>query len=213
MPPRTPEVPQGIREERRRQILDAALVVFARKGFHDANVSDVAAQAGVSQGTIYWYFESKGALMQELLGEAFDEVLRPLAEILGRTDLSPLERLRQSFRTSMEMVRAQSERYRLLLSMWSQPAFSSPEVAETHLLDRIYWEGIFTPFKHVIQEGMETGEIAPGDAEALTIAITALMDGLMVYSFAWPEGLVSDERLEAILLRLLQPASRGSVEG
>ena len=45
------------RRERRRQILNAALEVFSQKGFHAANVSDVAARAGVSQGTIYWYFE------------------------------------------------------------------------------------------------------------------------------------------------------------
>jgi len=40
------------REERRQQILDAALTVFSCKGFHAANVSDVAAQAGVSQGLV-----------------------------------------------------------------------------------------------------------------------------------------------------------------
>jgi AcrR family transcriptional regulator len=43
---------QLVRKERRKQILEAALAVFSRKGYNAANVSDVAAEAGVSQGTI-----------------------------------------------------------------------------------------------------------------------------------------------------------------
>ena len=54
---------------------------------------------------------------------------------------------------------------------------------------------------------MDAGEIAPGDVEALTVASAALVDGLMLYSLTWPEGLVSDERLEAAMTRLLQPLS------
>ena len=59
------------REQRRRQILEAALAVFTQKGYHATNVSDVAAQAGVSQGTIYWYFESKEELFQAAILCAF----------------------------------------------------------------------------------------------------------------------------------------------
>ncbi len=62
-----PSKREQLREERRQQIIDAALAVFTQKGFHAANVSDVAAQAGVSQGTIYWYFESKEELLMAAL--------------------------------------------------------------------------------------------------------------------------------------------------
>ena len=55
------------REVRRQQILDAALAVFSQKGYQAANVSDVAAEAGVSQGTIYWYFDSKEDLLTAAL--------------------------------------------------------------------------------------------------------------------------------------------------
>ncbi|MGD8398204.1 MAG: helix-turn-helix domain-containing protein, partial [Anaerolineae bacterium] len=59
----TPSKREQQRQVRRQQILDAALAVFSEKGFHGANVSDVAAAAGVSQGTIYWYFDSKEELL------------------------------------------------------------------------------------------------------------------------------------------------------
>ena len=52
---------------RRNQILDAATVVFAAKGFHAATIKDIARQAGIADGTIYTYFANKTALMLGIL--------------------------------------------------------------------------------------------------------------------------------------------------
>ena len=196
---------EQVRRERRRQILDAALVEFAEKGFHDANVSAIASRADVSQGTVYWYFESKQALFLELMANVFAQVVQALDEVLGNTDLSPLERLRQAFRTSLALFRGNTEKFRLLLNLWSLPAVLGPEAEETLLLDRIFREQILPSLGRVIQEGIDAGEIAPIDPEALTVALAALVDGLMLYSLIWPEGPVSDERLETAMLHLLQP--------
>ena len=194
-----------VRRKRRRQILDAALAEFAEKGFQDANVSGIASRASVSQGTVYWYFESKQALFLELMADVFAQVVQPLEEVLGNTDLSPVERLRQAFRTSLALYRGDTEKFRLLLNLWSRPALFDTKAEEGLLLDRIYREQILPPLGRAIQEGIDAGEIAPIDPEALTVALAALVDGLMLYSLIWPEGPVSDERLEAILLLLLQP--------
>ncbi|MDA8443567.1 TetR family transcriptional regulator [Paracidovorax valerianellae] len=52
----------------RARIVGAALEAFARHGAHGAGLEDVARQAGVSRGAIYWHFTDKGALLEELLG-------------------------------------------------------------------------------------------------------------------------------------------------
>jgi len=63
--------------DKRRRILDAAVRVFARKGYFSARVSDVAKKAGVADGTIYLYFRNK----EDLLVRLFDEVMsRHLAQ-------------------------------------------------------------------------------------------------------------------------------------
>ena len=54
---------QQLVEARRNQILDAATVVFAEKGFHPATIRDIGQEAGIADGTIYNYFEDKGALL------------------------------------------------------------------------------------------------------------------------------------------------------
>jgi TetR/AcrR family fatty acid metabolism transcriptional regulator len=55
--------------DKRRAILDAAIRVFARQGFHSARVSDVATEAGVAYGLVYHYFDSKDQMLNELFSE------------------------------------------------------------------------------------------------------------------------------------------------
>ena len=66
-------------EERRRQILDAAAAVFARRGYHQARTREIAAEAGIAEGTIYNYFSTKRdlllALIQRITVESVPETL------------------------------------------------------------------------------------------------------------------------------------------
>ena len=61
-----------VSEERRKQIVDAALKVFSSKGFHQARMEDIALEADLSKGTLYWYFNSKEEIITSLLTNFFD---------------------------------------------------------------------------------------------------------------------------------------------
>ena len=65
----------------RRVILDAAITVFARQGFHHCRVSDVADEAGVAYGLVYHYFDSKEEILNELFLERWQIMLDAIAEI------------------------------------------------------------------------------------------------------------------------------------
>jgi TetR/AcrR family transcriptional regulator, fatty acid metabolism regulator protein len=67
--------------EKRRQILDGAIRVFARKGFHGARVGDVAEEAGVSHGLVYHYFASKDELLEAVFRETWNEVLEAITAV------------------------------------------------------------------------------------------------------------------------------------
>ncbi|UCC59871.1 MAG: helix-turn-helix transcriptional regulator [Dehalococcoidia bacterium] len=58
---------ERITEQRKQQILDAALTIFSRKGFGEATVPDIAHEAGIAVGTIYNYYQSKRDLLVSLL--------------------------------------------------------------------------------------------------------------------------------------------------
>lgn len=65
--PRTKGQFEAIRKESRQKILDAALEVFAKQGYHSATVDAIAKTAGISKGLIYNYFKSKEDVLQELM--------------------------------------------------------------------------------------------------------------------------------------------------
>jgi len=62
-------------EERRRQILDAAVRVFARSGYHGSRVGDIAEEAGVAHGLLYHYFSSKEQVLQTVFRENWGELI------------------------------------------------------------------------------------------------------------------------------------------
>jgi AcrR family transcriptional regulator len=66
--------------EKRRQILDAAVRVFARQGFHATRVSDIADEAGVAYGLVYHYFRSKEEVLNELFVERWSLMLAAIEE-------------------------------------------------------------------------------------------------------------------------------------
>ena len=67
--------------DKRRQILDAAIRVFATRGFHACRVSDVADEAGVAYGLVYHYFGSKEEILSTLFAERWQIMLDAIAEI------------------------------------------------------------------------------------------------------------------------------------
>src|ERR1700739_2395001 len=66
--------------DKRRVILDAAVRVFARQGFHTCRVSDIADEAGVAYGLVYHYFSSKEEILDTLFPERWDVMFAAIAE-------------------------------------------------------------------------------------------------------------------------------------
>ena len=78
--------------EKRRLILDAAVRVFARQGFNQCRVSDIADEAGVAYGLVYHYFRSKDEVLDTLFLERWNVMLDVIRELDGQ-DLAPREKL------------------------------------------------------------------------------------------------------------------------
>jgi AcrR family transcriptional regulator len=68
-------------EDKRRQLLDAAVRVFARKGFHASRVGDIAEEAGVAHGLLYHYFKSKDQVLEAVFHENWNVLLARIASV------------------------------------------------------------------------------------------------------------------------------------
>jgi len=75
MSPRTPEQFEEMRESRRKQIMDAALELFASEGYSHCSISQLASHAGISKGLMYNYFRSKEALLIAIIEEGMEDIM------------------------------------------------------------------------------------------------------------------------------------------
>ena len=71
------------KSQRRDEIMAAAKEVFARKGFHDTTIADIAKQAGLAYGSIYWYFDSKNELFHALMAVEEEALRSHVAAAVG----------------------------------------------------------------------------------------------------------------------------------
>lgn len=90
--------------EKRVRILDAALKIFANRGFYNAKVSEVAREAGVADGTIYLYFESKDALLIALFEDRMQRIIARANDELARSEGSVLDKIRQAIALHLSLV-------------------------------------------------------------------------------------------------------------
>jgi AcrR family transcriptional regulator len=106
--------------ERRAQIVAAARTCFARSGFHNTTLQDVFAEAGLSAGCVYNYFQSKDELMLAIAEERHDQERQLIGEVSETDD--PVAALRQVARTFADKYLKEDglDRRRIALQTWSE---------------------------------------------------------------------------------------------
>ncbi len=120
MAPKSKEQFNEIRKKSKENIMQVAMDLFAHNGFHNTSISKIAKEAGVSKGLLYNYFESKHALLEAIVKEAFDigdQVLESGFQIDG----DPKLQLRTIIKTAFQLVKGNQEYWRLLLQLSLQP--------------------------------------------------------------------------------------------
>jgi AcrR family transcriptional regulator len=108
-------------EERRVAILDAALAVFARRGYHGSSIDDIAREGGVSKALIYEHFASKADLYAELLEEQAGQLFSALAEAISEAGRSASARLAVGFDAFYGFVEEHRVAWRMLFREATDP--------------------------------------------------------------------------------------------
>jgi len=138
-----------VAEEKRRLILDAAVRVFAHKGFHTSRVGDIAEEAGVAHGLLYHYFSSKDEVLETIFRENWGVLVERLNGV-EESDESASDQLRHVAAIVLRTWRHQPDVVRVLVREIAR----SPEVQERigELVKPI--EAI----RRIIERGRESGE-------------------------------------------------------
>jgi AcrR family transcriptional regulator len=153
-----------VTEFRCTEILEAAKQVFARKGFHDATMDDVAEQAGVAKGTLYLYFRSKREIFVESLRQGFITLHEETCRRMDLAETTP-EKLRAFIETRMDFTDTNRPFFRLYYTEFSN-LLASPSVIRPEFQD--LYEQQAALLSEVLAAGMERGEIRSRNLPALT---------------------------------------------
>lgn len=174
-------------EEKRRRILDAATKEFAKKGYHDASVSNIASKSGISVGAVYKYFDNKQDLFLTIADHSIDR-METLLLGLAKADEDVIIKVEKILR---EIIKASREDGILIKIYNNMTAINDKKLAKQFAIEmesmtaRIYTEAII--------EGQKNGEIRQDiDPQIAALLIDNLFMNLQ-FSFA---GDYYEERLK-----------------
>jgi AcrR family transcriptional regulator len=174
-----PKVPEAYIEERRQQILDAAVACFGRKGFHQTTMDDIGREAGLSHGVAYRYFDSKEDIILATTRESSDERTLMLLE----EALSQSEDLFHLLDTALRYWFARFERpgtagmMKVRVQGWAE-ALQNPQVRE-QVLER--WDHHLGMNEEFVQRAQQQGKMDPSlDEQAVSRVLQSLFDGLVL---------------------------------
>ena len=145
--------------DRRRQILDAAVRVFARQGFHGCRVSDIADEAGVAYGLVYHYFRSKEEVLDTHFLERWDVLVATIDEVAAREDMAPRDQLHVIASFIVDSYRYDPDLMKVIIVEVTRAANS---FGRTHLVKiREAYDGIAGIVERAQTEGTFKSDVTP----------------------------------------------------
>lgn len=162
------------RQEKRGRIVDAAIAVFAEKGFHKARISEIARKAGVADGTIYLYFDNKDELLLTIFEEKMEQLLSELRAYLAGFN-TPIARIQAFARFHFEQLRTYPDLARVLQVELRQSTRFTSAYRPQRLWDYL------DAFEELIHQGQEQGVLRQEtDAFIVKWAFFGALDELSV---------------------------------
>lgn len=153
--PKTEEQCRQMREDMKAKILKESSLYFARNGFGDTKISELARHIGIGQGTIYLYFSSKE--------ELFDEIRKRSANAEEIKKLKALAALPLPAKTKIDMISAEMEK-----KLKTDEEYTVRITIRTQLLleqsGDIYNDDLYKELAKIIRKGQKEGTVVKGDA-------------------------------------------------
>jgi TetR/AcrR family transcriptional regulator, fatty acid metabolism regulator protein len=143
----------SVNGDKRARLLQAAVRVFARKGFHGARVGDVAAEAGVAHGLVYHYFSSKDELLETIFRDTWTALLAAMREVEDGDD-SAREQLRKVGAIVLRTWTRDPDLVRVLVNEVTRGPQLQREIAEIRQA--------FRAIERIVASGQERGQLRRG---------------------------------------------------
>ena len=172
-----------VSEHRKNQIIQAAMTVFARSGFHKATMDDIVVESGLSKGTLYWYFKSKDEIISTVVDNFFRQEFDQINPILSEDIPAKQKLLRITDLFIADLALMQP-----IMSITFEYISLALREEDIRRSFYHYYHNYIEFLTSIIQEGIGLGEfrsVNPGDA---AIAIASVMEGSILLWIYDPES-------------------------
>lgn len=191
-----------VSEERKQQIIDAAITAFSRNGFHKTRMDDIAEESKISKGLLYWYFKSKEEITIAILDTLIGFELRNLKDLpsMDRTARERLELFMNHFIDDL----GQMDRIRPILYEFYSLAMRQKSLQKYVAQVLQAYLDILIP---IFQQGIERGEFLSIDPEKAALAAGAILEGTVLMWVFDPTRVKLKDQVETgvqLLLRGLE---------
>lgn len=150
-------------------ILDAAQTVIARQGYHNAQISRIAAEAGVAAGTVYLYFKNKPDLLVSLFRDRLGLLIDKARGVLAEAD-GPQEKLHRFVAQHLRSLAALPE-----LAVVTQIEMRQADSSVQQQISQIM-KGYFQVIDEIIEEGQQTGAFRDVDPRQIRNLVFGTLD-------------------------------------
>ena len=172
--------------DKRKQILYAALDVFAKQGLDKGKIADIAKQAGIGKGTVYEYFKSKDEIFKAIelmfIGESMEQIKQ-----LAESDDTPTEKIEALCRYSLDMHTQMGDSIFIISELWAQHVRNQLHGHDTTLFESMYVD-FYKIISKILQDGVDKNEFRDMSIKGATTILLAMIDGIIWQSFIFKDA-------------------------
>lgn len=160
-------------QTRRQQILTAARNCFIERGFHPTRMEDIAQEAGLSKGGVYFHFQSKQEVFDSLVKEEFDQSLDVLRGVLNR-EVPVAEKIQSLASFFVDGFTQAPDRPRFFVVMGEMGLRDQDLARRLQEMQKVFIDEI----ARLLQQGVNEGVLREMDTESVAALLKALIDGV-----------------------------------
>ena len=183
----------NLQDIRKDQIMNAAQVVVASKGYDQARMDDIVEKAQLSKGAIYWYYKSKKDIYLSLIDYWFNEYSAGVLKSLEDKDSSS-EQLKSLFEYFVDQFDQNPDTFKIMVEFWRT---SGLDVDFNNKLQEIYSQ-FLEYIIDIIKNGIESGEFKEVDPRITALSILINIEGIHWFTLFDKSGVEAHEYINTI---------------
>ncbi|SHK48162.1 transcriptional regulator, TetR family [Clostridium cavendishii DSM 21758] len=174
----------------KKAIFNAGIAVFSKSGYNGATVDDIALEAGVAKGTLYYHFKSKEDIFNFIIQEGLNMLENEL-QIIEDENLDPIETLNRICKLQLTLLYNDKDFFKVIISqLWGQ------ELRQSELRNKLFL--YIHEIEKVMQSAMDKGLLVTGNISLMAYTFFGSLISAAVYEVSNMEKMNLDEVIDNV---------------